>query len=78
MCLKLTSLKDMDELFWGKEFEDVHDWVERLKLAVEMKGIDELNLFKIGRLNLRNKSKEWFKKLAIALINWWTMKEPCC
>ncbi len=50
-CLKMTSLKGMDELFWGKEFEDVHDWVERLEMAVEMKGIDELKLFKIGRLN---------------------------
>jgi hypothetical protein len=77
----MTSLKDMDELFWGKEFENVHDWVERLKLAVEMKGIDELNLFKIGRLNLRNlrnKSKEWFKKLANTPTNWQPMKEPCC
>ncbi len=27
----MTSLKGMDELFWGKEFEHVHDWVERLK-----------------------------------------------
>jgi hypothetical protein len=71
----MTSLKSMDELFWGKEFENVHDWVERLEMVVEMKGIDELKLFKIGRFNLRNKSKEWFKKLAIALTNWWTMKE---
>jgi hypothetical protein len=74
----MTSLKGMDELLWGKEFEDVHDWVERLEMAVEMKGIDELKLFKIGRLNLRNKSKEWFKKLAIAPTNWWIMKKPCC
>ncbi len=53
----MTSLKGMDELFWGKEFEDVHDWVERLEMAVEMKDIDELKLFKIGRLNLRDKYK---------------------
>jgi hypothetical protein len=62
----------------GKEFEDVHDWVERLKMAIEMKGIDELKLFKIGRLNLRDKYKEWFKKLATTPTNWQTMKEPCC
>jgi hypothetical protein len=33
----MTSLKGMDELFWGKEFEDVHDWVERLEMEAEMK-----------------------------------------
>lgn len=49
----------MDELFWGKKCEDVHDKVKRLEMAVEMKGIDEQNLFKINRLNLRWKSKEW-------------------
>ncbi len=43
-----------------------------------MKGIDELKLFKIGRLNLRDKYKEWFKKLATTPTNWQTMKEPCC
>lgn len=66
----MTSLKGMDELFWGKEFEDVHDWVERLEMVVEMKGIDELMLFKIGRFNLRDEYKEWFKKLTIAATNW--------
>jgi hypothetical protein len=65
----MTSLKGMDELFWGKKFEDVHDWVEKLEMAIEMKGIDELKLFKIGRFNLRNKFKEWFKKLVTAPIN---------
>jgi hypothetical protein len=48
----MTSPKAMDELFWGKEFEDVHDWVERLEMAAEVRGIDEQKLFKIGKLNL--------------------------
>jgi len=65
----MTSLKGMDELFWGKEFEDIHDWVERLKMEIKMKGINELKLFKIGRLNLRDKYKEWFKKLATTPTN---------
>jgi hypothetical protein len=58
MYLKMTSPKGMDELLRGKEFEDVHDWVERLEMATKVRGIDEQKLFKIGRLNLRNKSKE--------------------
>jgi len=24
----------MDELFWCKEYEDVHDWVERLEMLI--------------------------------------------
>lgn len=48
----MTSPKGMDELFWGREFEDVHDWVERLEMALEIRGIDELKLLKIGKVNL--------------------------
>jgi hypothetical protein len=59
----MTSLKGMDELFWGREFEDVHDWVEGLEMATKVHRIDELKLFKIGKLNLQCKSNEWFKKL---------------
>jgi len=55
----MVSLKGMDELFWGKKFEDVHDWVECLEMVVEVRGIYEHKLFKIGMLNLREKSKEW-------------------
>lgn len=58
----------MDELFWGKEFEDVHDWVKRLEMAIEVCEIDELKLFNIGRLNLRGKSKKWFE-------NRWRLQE---
>lgn len=31
----------MDELFRGRELKDVHDWVEQVEMAMEMKGIDE-------------------------------------
>jgi hypothetical protein len=37
----MTSHKGMDALFLGKEFEDVHDWVEKLEIATKVKGIDE-------------------------------------
>jgi hypothetical protein len=29
----MASPKGMDELFWGRKFEDVHNWVERLEMA---------------------------------------------
>jgi len=57
--LVMVSLKGMDELLWGKKFEDVHDWVEHLEMVAEMRGIYEHKLFKIGMLYLRGKSKEW-------------------
>jgi len=70
----MTSPKGMDELLWDEEFEDVHDWVERVEMIVEVKGINAKKLFKIGRFNLKGKLKEWFKKMAIVPINWQTMK----
>jgi hypothetical protein len=33
-----------------------------------------LKLFKIGRLNLKGKFKEWFKELMAVPIDWQTMK----
>jgi hypothetical protein len=38
-------------------------------MAIKAKGIDEQELFKIGKLNLRGKSKELYKKLAIVPID---------
>jgi hypothetical protein len=70
----MTSPKGMDELLLGTEFEDIHDWVERLKMVTKVKRIDEQKLFKIDKLNLRDKSKEWFKNLVVALTNWQAMK----
>jgi hypothetical protein len=43
-------------------------------MAIEVRGIDEQELFKIGKLNLKGKSKELYKKLTIAPIDWSTMK----
>jgi hypothetical protein len=36
----------------GRKFENVHDWVERLDMALKVRGIDELKLFKISKVNL--------------------------
>ncbi len=69
----MTSPKGMDELFWGREFEDVQDQVEGLDWATKVHIIDELKLFKIDRLNLQFKSKEWLKKLTFTPTDWQAM-----
>jgi hypothetical protein len=53
----------MDELFWGQDHEDVNDWAERLTMATEMRDLIANKLFKIAKLNLRGRTKEWFKRL---------------
>jgi len=64
----LTNLKSMDKLFW-KEFENVLDWTKRLEMAFKVRGYDEIKLFKITRLNLQGKAKDWYKKLQLALVD---------
>jgi hypothetical protein len=60
----------MDELFWGRDHEDVNDWAERLSMAVEVRDFNADKLFKIAKLNLRGRAKEWFKRLQPALVDW--------
>jgi hypothetical protein len=43
-------------------------------MATNVSGINEQKLFKIGRLNLRSKYKEWFKKLAMMPVDWQAIK----
>ncbi len=38
-------------------------------MATKVRGFDEQKLFKIARLNIRRKAKEWFKKLDSAPEN---------
>jgi hypothetical protein len=38
-------------------------------MVTKVRGIDELKLFEISKLNLRGKSKEWFKKFVATLTN---------
>jgi hypothetical protein len=35
----MTSAKGMDEMFWGKDLEDVFDWAERLQHGNRSTGI---------------------------------------
>jgi hypothetical protein len=53
----------MDELFWGRDHEDVNDWVERLTMVVEVQDLKAYKFFKIAKLNLRGRAKEWFRRL---------------
>jgi hypothetical protein len=32
----MTNPKGIDELFWGKDLEDMFDWVERLQMATKV------------------------------------------
>jgi len=60
----------MDELLWGRDREDVNDWAERLTMAAEMRDLNADKLFKIVKLNLRGRAKEWFKRLQPAPADW--------
>jgi hypothetical protein len=60
----------MDELFWGRDHEDVDDWAERLNMATEVRDLNADKLFKIVKLNLRGKAKEWFRRLQPAPTDW--------
>ncbi len=59
----MTSPQGMDELYWGRDHEEVNDWVERLTMATEVIDFNDDKLLKIAKLNLRDRGKEWFKKL---------------
>ncbi len=64
----------MDELFWGWEYEDVSDWAERLTMAAEVRDLNADKLFKIAKLNLRGRAKEWFRRLQPAPVDWTKMR----
>jgi len=60
----------MDELFWGRDHEDINDWAERLTMAAEVRNLNVDKLFKIAKLNLRGRAKEWFKRLQPVPADW--------
>jgi hypothetical protein len=60
----------MDELFWGRDHEDVGDWAERLSMAAEVRDLNADKLFKIAKLNLRGRARKWFRKLQLAPADW--------
>jgi hypothetical protein len=66
----MTSPQGLDDLFWGCEYEDVTDWAERLTMAAEVRDLTLNKFFKIAKLNLRGRAKEWFRRLQPAPIDW--------
>ncbi len=62
----MTSFKGMDELFWGKDMEDVFDWIKRMWMATKVWELDEEKLFKIVKLNLKGKAWYWYRWLDLA------------
>jgi hypothetical protein len=68
--LRMTSPQGMDDLFWGRDHEDVSDWAERLTMAAEVRDYNVDKLFKIAKLNLCGRAKEWFRRLQAAPVDW--------
>jgi replication fork clamp-binding protein CrfC len=60
----------MDELFWGRDHEDVNYWAERLTMVAKVRDHNANKLFKIAKLNLRGRAKEWFKRLQPSPADW--------
>jgi hypothetical protein len=60
----------MDELFWGRDHEDVDDWADRLNMAAEVRNLNADKLFKIAKLNLRGRARKWFRRLQPAPVDW--------
>ncbi len=54
----MASPQGMDDLFWGRDYEDVSDWAERLTMAAEVRDLIANKLFKIAKLNLRGRAKD--------------------
>ncbi len=48
----------------------MNDWAERLTMAAEVRDLNADKLFKIAKLNLRGRTKEWFKKLQSMPADW--------
>jgi hypothetical protein len=60
----------MDDLFWGRDHVDVNDWAEKLTMATKVCDLNVDKLFKNTKLNLKKRTKKWFKKLNPAPTNW--------
>jgi len=66
----MTSPQGLDDLFWGRDHEDVIDWAERLTMVAEVRDLTLDKLFKIAKLNLRGRAKDWFRRLQHVPTDW--------
>jgi hypothetical protein len=60
----------MDELFWGRDHEDVSDWAKQLSMVAEVRNLNADKLFKITKLSLRSRARECFRKLQPVPADW--------
>ncbi len=67
---EMASPQGLDDLFWGREYEDITDWAERLTMAAEVRDLTSDKLFKIAKLNLHGRAKEWFRRLQPVPTDW--------
>jgi hypothetical protein len=67
---RMISPQGMDELFWGREHEDVSNWAKRLTMAAEVRDLNADKLFKIAKLNLRGRARKWLRRLQPAPADW--------
>jgi hypothetical protein len=56
----MTNPQGMDEMFWGRDHEDVNEGAKHLTMVAEVKDFNDDKLFKITKLNLCDQAKEWF------------------
>jgi hypothetical protein len=69
----MTSPKEMDELLWGKDLEDVFDWAKKLQMVAKVHEYDD-EFFKIIKLNLQGKAKDWYRRLNLAPLDMQTLR----
>jgi hypothetical protein len=53
----MTSPQGLNDLFWGRDCEDITDWAKRLTMAAKVWDLTPDKLFKIAKLNLRGHAK---------------------
>ncbi len=66
----MANPQGLDDLFWGREYENITDWAERLTMAAEVRDLTPDKLFKIAKLNLRGRAKDWFRRLQPVPTDW--------
>lgn len=59
----MTNPQGMDELFLGQDREDVNHQAKILTMAAKVWFLNADKLFKITKLNLKGRAKEWFKDI---------------
>ncbi len=57
MSNRMISPQGLDELFWGRDHEDVNDRVKRLTMAVEARDFNADNFFQNCKTQFEGKSK---------------------